>query len=220
MSPLDGRRSLLARLHARAQLATTVGAHPMPVADPPRPTVSTTVQPDDLVGSFETAATAVGARVTRVATSAQLAEVARDIRRRHSIRVAVASKQRAAWPAVEALGALRIEVNPFDVQHSAAADLGLTVATAAVASTGSVAQSSEDVGGRSVSLLPRVHWCLVPASCIVASTSEVFLPARDRGLPSNLVLVTGPSKSADIEQIIVTGVHGPVALELTVILDI
>ncbi|MEZ5257702.1 MAG: LUD domain-containing protein [Ilumatobacteraceae bacterium] len=66
---------------------------------------------------------------------------------------------------------------------------------------------------------PRVHWCLVPASCIVASTSEVFLPALN-GLPSNLVLVTGPSKSADIEQIIVTGVHGPVALELTVILDI
>ncbi|MEZ5257703.1 MAG: hypothetical protein R2705_12650 [Ilumatobacteraceae bacterium] len=82
-----------ARLHARAQLATTVGAHPMPVADPTTHRVDHGAARRDLVGSFETAATAVGARVTRIATSAQLAGESRDIRRRHSIRVAVASKQ-------------------------------------------------------------------------------------------------------------------------------
>ena len=62
-----------------------------------------------------------------------------------------------------------------------------------------------------------MHLCVVRASRVVASTAEVLRALGDgRELPSNLALITGPSRSADIEQIIALGVHGP--LEVRVVL--
>jgi L-lactate utilization protein LutC len=74
-------------------------------------------------------------------------------------------------------------------------------------------------GSRTASLLPRVHLAIVSEATIVESTGDVL---RDLGrwcpdgLPSNLVFVTGPSRSADIELQITLGVHGPRALWVAV----
>ncbi len=57
---------------------------------------------------------------------------------------------------------------------SAAADLGVTSATAAIATTGTLVQDSHELGGRTASLLPPAHLCLVPASRIVATSAEVL----------------------------------------------
>lgn len=218
----DDRRSFLARLTSRSnEVSAHTTAHPMAERrESLPPVVSLTLDPDDLPGTFTGAARAIGATVHVVETSAALGAIARDIVERHGVRRAVASKQRDVWPVVEALGALGVEVSPVDRASATDADLGVSAASAGIAATGSVAQASDDVGGRVVSLLPRVHWCIVPASRIVASTLEFFVDQRERRFPSNVVLITGPSKSADIEQIIVTGVHGPVALEISVVLDI
>jgi L-lactate dehydrogenase complex protein LldG len=70
---------------------------------------------------------------------------------------------------------------------------------------------------RLVSLLPPAHIAVVPVSRLLENLDELLLriptPA-DR--TSSLVLITGPSRTADIEQILVRGVHGPG--EITVIL--
>ncbi|MDQ3785449.1 MAG: LUD domain-containing protein [Actinomycetota bacterium] len=93
---------------------------------------------------------------------------------------------------------------------AAAADVGVTSALWAVAETGTVVVSSAPPSGRAPSLLPPVHVTFVPVDRLVATTADLF--RRIEGLhelPSNVVLVTGPSKSADIGMELALGVHGP-----------
>lgn len=95
----------------------------------------------------------------------------------------------------------------------------LVLATAAVAQTGSIVIDSER-NARAASLLPERAVFVVDASTIVDTTGEVL---RDRGrwwpvaLPSQILLVTGPSRSADIEMTLTVGVHGPGRVHVIVV---
>lgn len=94
----------------------------------------------------------------------------------------------------------------------ATADLGVTGAIAGIALTGTLVVSSGGARTRLASLLPEVHLALVRADLIVETPGDLLRDLSSRfpeGLPSNLVLVTGPSRSADIELVITIGVHGP-----------
>lgn len=100
----------------------------------------------------------------------------------------------------------------------AGADLGLTGAHAALLDSGSLVLVAGPDAPRSVSLLPAAHVCLIPRSVLAADVSALpgLLEAhRDSAgrLPACLNLVTGPSSTADIELVLVRGVHGPVAVE-------
>ena len=110
-----------------------------------------------------------------------------------------------------------IEVLAFDNAATAAtADLGITGARAAVALTGSLVVDSGRAGGRTASLLPPVHLALVCEESIVATPGDHWRSLGSSAMPSNLVQITGPSRSADIELIITLGVHGPVAVHFIV----
>lgn len=87
-----------------------------------------------------------------------------------------------------------------------AAPLGVSRAVGAVAETGSLLLDARD--GRRVQLLPPTHVVVVRASEIYPTLAEALRALR-ADLPSALALHSGPSKSADIGQILVTGVHGP-----------
>lgn len=90
----------------------------------------------------------------------------------------------------------------------AAAEAGITSADAALAETGTLVISSGPGRSRLVPLLPAVHIALVPLERL---TTDIFtwLGAHHRQFPANTVLVSGPSKTADIEQTMSVGVHGP-----------
>lgn len=90
----------------------------------------------------------------------------------------------------------------------AAADAGITGVDAALAETGTIVVSSGPGKSRLVPLLPPVHIALAPASRL---TSDLFTwtAARGGAMPSSLTLISGPSKTADIEQTMAIGVHGP-----------
>jgi L-lactate utilization protein LutC len=61
-----------------------------------------------------------------------------------------------------------------------------------------------------ISLLPPVHIAVVPRERILTGLDELFTLLPDpSGSTSSMVLITGPSRTADIEQILVRGVHGP-----------
>jgi L-lactate dehydrogenase complex protein LldG len=76
------------------------------------------------------------------------------------------------------------------------------------ADTGSVVLSAGPDEPRARSLLPPVHVTILDAERILPGLPELFA-ALDGELPSALAIVTGPSRSADIEQKLVIGVHGP-----------
>ena len=93
-------------------------------------------------------------------------------------------------------------------QFCATADLGISGADAALAETGSVIVTSGAAQSRLATLLPPVHLAMVPTSIL---TTDLFTwtQSHTEGMPANLVLVSGPSKTADIEQTMAVGVHGP-----------
>jgi len=77
-----------------------------------------------------------------------------------------------------------------------------------LADTGSVVLAAAPDEPRARSLLPAVHVSLLREDRILAGLSELFA-AVGNALPSALAIVTGPSRSADIEQMLTVGVHGP-----------
>jgi len=96
--------------------------------------------------------------------------------------------------------------------HEAA--LGISMARAAIAETGSLLMDARD--GRRTQLLVPTHLVLVRASDVHGTFLDAMTSVRD-DLPSAIGLHSGPSKSADIAQTLVKGVHGPGRLIVVVI---
>jgi L-lactate dehydrogenase complex protein LldG len=92
----------------------------------------------------------------------------------------------------------------------AGADIGITSVDYALAATGSFVMLSSQKEARLISLLPPAHIAIFPRALILANLDELLsiLP-HPADQTSSMVLITGPSRTADIEQILVRGVHGP-----------
>ena len=93
-----------------------------------------------------------------------------------------------------------------------AADAGVSGVDYLIAETGSIALLSRPDQPRSLSLLPPVHVAVAERRQLLPDLFDLFeerLWAEQRELPSCLSLITGPSKTGDIELRLVTGVHGP-----------
>jgi L-lactate dehydrogenase complex protein LldG len=92
----------------------------------------------------------------------------------------------------------------------AAADVGITSVEYALAETGTFVMLSSAQEARLISLLPPVHVAVFPQSRILANLDQLLaVIPKPSDATSAMVLITGPSRTADIEQILVRGVHGP-----------
>lgn len=100
----------------------------------------------------------------------------------------------------------------------ATAGVGITSADYALADTGTLVMLSSLEEARLISLLPPVHIAVVPKERVLSGLDELFtiLP-RPTEQTSSMVLITGPSRTADIEQILVRGVHGPGEIHVVVV---
>lgn len=223
------RDAFLARIAARPEGGPTPPGGPRtPHPPPPAPTVVPEVRyrtldgleqvvPDDLLPAFTTAALAAEARVHAPAPTG-LADVVAELCRAHDVRRAVVTAEPEAQALVPMLLDAGVAVSDHSLRTATDADLGVTGTIAGIAATGSVVVDADRAGGRGASLLPRVHLAVLPVDRLVATPSDV-LRRGPRPLPSNRVLITGPSRTGDIEQIITLGVHGPTALEILVLTD-
>ncbi len=97
-------------------------------------------------------------------------------------------------------------------------DAAFTTCRAAIAETGSLVLWPTAEEPRLMSLVPPIHVCLLDADFIYSTFAEL-LAAQGwaKGMPTNALLITGPSKSADIEQTLTYGVHGPKELIVLVV---
>lgn len=105
---------------------------------------------------------------------------------------------------------------PNRVADYAAATVTVEEVFGAVAETGSLVCASE--GGRAVQagLLPSHHVAIVRRGKVFATLDGLF-SAVAAAPPTNLTLVTGPSRTADIELTLAIGVHGPERLDILVV---
>jgi L-lactate dehydrogenase complex protein LldG len=92
----------------------------------------------------------------------------------------------------------------------AVTDFGISSADYVLADTGTLVTIAGPEEARLVSLLPPAHIAVFPRGRILTSLDELFtLLPNPAAQSSSMVLITGPSRTADIEQILVRGVHGP-----------
>jgi len=94
--------------------------------------------------------------------------------------------------------------------------IGITGCFAAVAETGTLAMLSGPDTPASMTLLPETHIAVVPQDRVLYHMEDVFERLRaERGLlPRALNFISGPSRTADIEQTLVLGAHGPYRVHL------
>lgn len=106
----------------------------------------------------------------------------------------------------------------FSREACAAAQVGITSADFALAETGSLVLLSESGESRLISLLPPCHIAVIERAKILTDLDELFTIVPDPGArSSSMVLITGPSRTADIEMRLVRGVHGPGELHVVVV---
>ena len=113
----------------------------------------------------------------------------------------------ALWPRLrEAFPAGFTVETAFDRGRIDDYQFGITAATGAIAESGTVILTDRDTSSRLAALAPWVHVVTLRRDQIFAD-----LPAAVAALPAdpNVIWVTGPSKTADVEGILIEGVHGP-----------
>jgi L-lactate dehydrogenase complex protein LldG len=172
----------------------------------------------DLVGRFIDELERVAGKAYRAESNGRACELLTELLRAHQARTVALSDCALAQALnlTNALCAAGYEL--VTGREIARADVGISGADLAVAETGSLLLGSE-LGYELVTALPPVHIALIRTDQIVATLEEAFAFCQkelDRA-PGDFLLVTGPSRTADIELTPVIGVHGPQELAVIVV---
>ncbi len=105
----------------------------------------------------------------------------------------------------------------YEVGALEACDAGITECDALIAQTGSVLVTSRSAGGRALSVLPPHHVVLARREQLLADLPEAFALLKQKytaNYPSFISFITGPSRTGDIERVLVLGAHGPKKLTI------
>ena len=99
-------------------------------------------------------------------------------------------------------------------------DAGLTLTHGGIAETGTLVLWSGEQSPRLLSLVPPVHIAILHASRVVESLMDMMVREDwSAGLPTNVILISSPSKTADIQQTLAYGAHGPKQLVVVLVED-
>jgi len=229
---VTSREQMLGRIRKALGRSPDVSGKELPRTDllSPLAPVMPTIAAEDLAPKFEAELVKVGGRHHRAADRSDLCGILTEIamesravvlsRNPLLVDLKVANQltgrglRLATWPGDSVEGPEQATVNDFR-ESCFAADLGITGVDFALAETGSLVLTSMTEGSQLASLTPPIHVALYRRSQLVASLEEVLerlpLPRMpDAGLLGrSVVIVTGTSRTADIEQILIRGVHGP-----------
>jgi L-lactate dehydrogenase complex protein LldG len=118
----------------------------------------------------------------------------------------------------KALGLPTIVTNDgYDKHELEKCDVGVSECDALIAQTGTVLVTSKSSGGRALSCLPPHHVVIARRGQMVADLPAAMALVKQRyagNFPSMISFITGPSRTGDIERILVLGAHGPKKLTI------
>jgi L-lactate dehydrogenase complex protein LldG len=107
----------------------------------------------------------------------------------------------------------------------ATAFMGITSADFCLADSATMVLKTRPGQARSVSLVPSIHVAIIPLNRILADLNELYALLQydpeyhNEGLTRCMTFITGPSKTADIEAVMVNGVHGPREVDIYILMD-
>lgn len=175
---------------------------------------------EDLVARFIHWAERVQATTARVATLADVPAAAADFLNRQNLPQRL---RLAPHPLVEGLDWASRPLMEVAAGRAEAHDLSsLALAFAGVAETGTLMLHSGPQTPTTLNFLPDNHIVLLPASAIIGSYEAAWARLREAfgaDWPRTVNLVTGPSRTADIEQELILGAHGPRRLHIIIVDD-
>ncbi|MDG1512546.1 MAG: lactate utilization protein [Mariniblastus sp.] len=108
----------------------------------------------------------------------------------------------------------------YDAHELEKCDVGISGCDALIAQTASALVTNHSAGGRALSVLPPHHVVVADASQMVTTMADGFAMIREKHhekWPSFISFITGPSRTADIERVLVLGAHGPKKLTIIMI---
>ncbi len=176
--------------------------------------------PADLQKLFAEKVTAVHGTVATVDGMAAAPEAVLDYLRQHNLPAQVIlapdpSLDAAPWADSKLLETRRGKADPDD-------QVSVTSAVAAVAESGTLIATSGPDHPSTLNFLPETHIVVLPAGRIAKSYEDVWDQLRARHgaeLPRTINMITGPSRSGDIEQTLTLGAHGPRRLHVIIVAD-
>jgi L-lactate dehydrogenase complex protein LldG len=175
----------------------------------PQPTVGA-----DAVAHFEAQAHRMSSTTERVPRAADVPAAVARFLQAHALPV-----RAVCWRTLEPLDWAGAGV-AIEARAPRGDDLvGVTGVFAAIAETGTLMMLSGPDTPASTHLLPETHFAVVPASRVVRHYEDAFALVRsERGQPPRAMnLVSGPSRTGDIEQTIVLGAHGPYRVHIVIV---
>ncbi len=178
---------------------------------------------EEKIERFSTLMTAVHGEVHRT-TSAQWRATLAQVLAAHAARNVLYAPDTPLGQALESSDALpqRIpyaaSVEAFKPTLFNEVEAAVTTARAAIAATGSLVLWPSAEEPRLMSLVPPLHVAVLAADRLYDSLEQLMNEEGwAAGMPTNALLISGPSKTADIEQTLVFGVHGPKALAVLLV---
>lgn len=155
----------------------------------------------------------LGGVARRIANQSELQTALRELVEKEKVAKATMweTKEMKELKIAEMLNALGIEIVPHDADKRAiaACDLGITGVDFALPETATLVLRTTPDQSRLISLLPRVHLAILRPTALRGDLHDVFSEVKH---DQRTVLITGPSRTTDIEKILTIGVHGPKAL--------
>ncbi len=176
----------------------------------------------DRVARFRERLEAVAGRCTLVHDEAEAAAALRRIVEAKGARRLAVSDDSTVQLVSAGLDAVELWKPGGDRAELLEADLGLSTAQWGIAETGTLVLESAAERHRLVSLVPPVHVALLRASRILGTLGQALAAVRrddPTGMSRAVTLITGPSRTADIELTLVVGVHGPKELHVLLLQD-
>lgn len=201
---------------ARERLAAGVAAHPRNIV--PR---RTDLDRSALVALFETMVQRVHGTTARVASMADVPDAVSDYLKSQNLPAQVVM---APDPTLDAAGWERRKLLEIRRGTPVESDpVSVTSAYAAVAETGTLVMASGPDHPSTLNFMPETHVVVLPASRVAKAYEDVWdqlrgaMDSRGGMLPRTVNMITGPSRSADIEQTLILGAHGPRDLHILVV---
>ncbi len=210
------REQIFTRIRRSLQRSAPLAAPPVDRLPAPESNVRPRLEKDPLACFIEKLHTAAGT-VDRVNAVSDVVQATADYLDRHRLepRLVVAEHpliHELIWPAE-----WEIHAGPATGDDH----IGVGAAFAGVAETGTLVMLSGADNPTTINFLPDDHIVVVSALQIVAHLEDAWRLLRDRAtvMPRTVNLITGPSRTADVEQTIQLGAHGPRRLHVIVIED-
>lgn len=220
--PNDSREKILRRIRealavkapARHLLGAAISGHRPQEWLPPVPS-----SPEALAGLFEKNSSDLKTEVRRCADAAAAGIELAALAKENGWQSVGSHRFPLGDAAVPALGLPVVFTDqPYETADLERCDAGISGCDCLVAQTGGILVTPASAGGRVLSVLPPHHVVIASEGQLVGDLSDAFDVLRKNygGPPAFTSFITGPSRTGDIERILVLGAHGP--KKLTVIL--